>query len=155
MTQIRRAITSDIPQIVHIWKEFVSNHQASFQFFARSPQNSEHYATFLQKKLMETSTLLLISEDINIVNGFIHIEIVNALQGYIKNEYGYIHELIVQESFQGKGIGKMLYKQSIQWLINRKITRVELDIATTNPNAWNFWHALGFKKQNNTYFSEI
>lgn len=153
--KIRPACSLDIPELQRLWKELIDDHKASNDFFSRSAHGHQFYANFISKQLTQKSAMIFVAEIPQSLVGYIHLEISDYHQVYVKNEFGFIHELVVTQAYRFQGIGKQLYNTAMQWFKKHKITRIELDVAASNPKAKQFWQALGFENFMNRLSKEI
>ena len=55
-----------------------------------------------------------------------------------------ITDLGVIESFRRRGIGRSLVEAASGWVRSRGVERVEVRVATRNPEGQAFWRAIGF-----------
>ena len=61
------------------------------------------------------------------------------------NKYAFIHDIAVSQNSRGKGIGKQLIKQAVEWAKQKNLCGLMLETQDNNLNACRFYHKLGFK----------
>jgi ribosomal protein S18 acetylase RimI-like enzyme len=90
---------------------------------------------------------LLVSEYEKEIVGAILFSIVkNPKDDILKDrEFGYIEEMIVKESFRGKGIGKKLLNHAIEDFKSRGIKELEIDVWDNNKIGKGFYEGQEFK----------
>ncbi|MDR6300039.1 GNAT family N-acetyltransferase [Mesonia maritima] len=74
-----------------------------------------------------------------------------------KGKTVHLEDLIVQQNFRGKGIGKALYKKTLQFAVENNVKRVEWVVLNWNKNAVDFYKNSGasvFKEWNTVQFEE-
>jgi ribosomal protein S18 acetylase RimI-like enzyme len=60
-------------------------------------------------------------------------------------DFGYIEELVVKESFKGKGLGTRLLDHAVEALRARGIKEIELNVWENNNSGTGFFENYGFK----------
>ena len=100
-------------------------------------------------KNFETLSFLVILEDNNIV-GYLAYEIKGRRAKKL-----HLDQLVISESFRGKGLGKKLMIEIKNITTKNNCNRIELDCWTFNKNALSFYEHLGFKKQRILYEMKI
>lgn len=88
-------------------------------------------------------TVLLAFEEEKVV-GCIHTMIVSRLA---EGTCGEVVSLVVDESARGKGIGKLLLDESINWLKARGQTKVRIRCNTIREEAHKFYSHLGYTEK--------
>jgi len=74
-----------------------------------------------------------------------------------KGKTVHLEDLIVQQNFRGKGIGKALYKKTLQFAVENNVKRVEWVVLDWNKNAVDFYKNSGanvFNEWNTVQFEE-
>lgn len=79
--------------------------------------------------------------------GFICFEEINQPEDAIKQKIQkvYVHQLSVNEAYQGKGIGKALMACAKDYAVNQKIQCIELEYWAKNEQAREFYRKQGFE----------
>jgi GNAT superfamily N-acetyltransferase len=60
-----------------------------------------------------------------------------------KGKYLYLEDLVVQENFRGKGIGKLLFEAVVEVAKTEKVKRMGWQVLNWNDPAINFYQAYG------------
>ncbi|OHB69244.1 MAG: hypothetical protein A2W23_07170 [Planctomycetes bacterium RBG_16_43_13] len=166
---IRKAATSDVPDIVKMWREMWEGHARLDPRFTTSGCANEIMEKWIDECIHSERALVLIAEDktpdlqpttlpasIKINSSGIPITRDNSIVGYIlalilenppvvtEQFYGYISDLSIVESHQKKGIGKMLLDEVQGWFKASKISYAEINVSVHNAAARGFWLRHGY-----------
>lgn len=102
------------------------------------------FSEWIKKCMGGLAEMIWVAElDGNVV-GFSSCLLSNALQPYINKKIGVIDFIVVDESIQGKGIGKELLGNTLQWF-HDKVDDVELRTMADNLHAVRFYEKYGFR----------
>lgn len=63
----------------------------------------------------------------------------------LRDEAGYIHDLVVDAGHRRGGIGRALVESAVRWFADRGINRVMLGAAPANTGAQHLFRSLGFR----------
>jgi ribosomal protein S18 acetylase RimI-like enzyme len=141
---IRTARPGDIAAMKTIWKAFIDFHLARDPFFERCADGHDRYGEFVAKHLKDEDWYILVAVVDNDVVG----QGIGTVQYYppvyVHGKFGYIQEVAVAEAYRRQGIGTALIEQMIAWFKHRGITRIEVEVATTNEVSNPFWRKAGF-----------
>ena len=101
----------------------------------------------LKKILEDDHTILLVAVSNSKIIGAIIVSIKQISGERWKHNYktGYIEDLIISPNYQKKGIGRLLFKSSEEWLKSKGIHSMELHVWESNKNAMQFYEIIGFK----------
>jgi ribosomal protein S18 acetylase RimI-like enzyme len=64
----------------------------------------------------------------------------------LREESGYVHDLIVDEAHRGKGVATALMEAALAWVRDRGVPRVVLGTAQQNDVAQRLFERLGFRR---------
>ena len=124
-----------LPLFRQLWPEQVLNTEAMNKVYIDNVKRDDRY--------------YLCAETNDRVVGFCSLSLKNSLwqQGYT----GHIDELIVDEEFRRKGVGKELLERIIEIARNKKCCRIELDSAHHRVKAHRFYLNNGFENRANLF----
>lgn len=74
---------------------------------------------------------------------------------FVPRRYVHIHDLVVHESFQKKGIGRLLMQRVHEWTKAQGITDVELDVYEFNKPARTLYEHLGYQTMRRTMWHRL
>jgi ribosomal protein S18 acetylase RimI-like enzyme len=144
---IRRAAAADAPTLGRLGATLMRLHHSfdSARFMA-APANAENgYAQFLTSQLEEPDVLVLVAEKEGRVVGYCYAALEPRSWKELRDAAGFIHDVIVDESCRGAGVGSALMKATMHWMKERRTRRVVLSTAQANPAAQRLFAQLGFR----------
>ena len=124
--QIRPMTIDDHPKIMDIWKTTPG-------IWIDEEDEKEKMIVFLNRN----PGLSFVA----IVSG----EIVGTIKGAQDGRRGYISHMAVIPEYRSCGISKALIEQTIQGLTEQGISKCNLYVLDSNPNALSFWQHNGWK----------
>jgi PhnO protein len=110
------------------------------------------YST-LRKMIASPEWTFLIAEDDGKKVGLLVLLVLPSL--YWGGNYGAITELIVTESYQGKGIGKMLVEEAKRIARSQGCEQLDVSVEVQNESAIGFYEKLGFEKKHADYMMKL
>jgi ribosomal protein S18 acetylase RimI-like enzyme len=140
--QIRQATREDLPALMELWKEFMDHHRARDSHYTRTDEGHLRWADWLGKNLDSPDWRLLVAEEGGIV-GYCLAFLNEYPPVFTTTRYGFVQDLAVTGEQRGRGVGRRLYGAAEAWFRERGVDRVELDVATSNPDAAAFWRRMG------------
>lgn len=144
---IRTASLNDLPGIVHLGKELMSQHQdIDCEYYKLENNFGDLFGNWVKDMVQNPMQLFIVAVDdqTRTVIGFI--------SGYVKNLYpwfcikkvGHISFLIVSLRFRKKGIGKALEKAANDWFKQKNVEFVELYVDNLNTTGKLVWQKFSF-----------
>lgn len=152
---IRHAKHTDVKAIGELWIEFMDFHEGYDSFYRRARNGETAFRDFIDEQISSKSALVLVATDDSAVNAYLLARIESRPPVFEKRRLGSIYDLAVSKHWRRQGIGESLYKESVLWFKKRKIDRIELTIATSNPLAASFWEKHGFMPYHERRFLDI
>jgi ribosomal protein S18 acetylase RimI-like enzyme len=145
---IRRAEQADLPTLGRLGALLVRTH---FDFdperFKAPIQGIEEgYAWFLGKQMRESNVAVFVAEQDQNVAGYVYAELEPESWKELRDEAGFIHDVVVDESRQHSGIGAALVEAAVEWFQDRGAPRVILWTAEQNGGAQRLFSRLGFRR---------
>ena len=104
------------------------------------------YAWFLGTQLAEADALVLVAEHDGVVVGYPIAAIEPRSWKELRDEAGFVHDVMVDERFRGQRIGTLLMDEASAWFAERGMPRVVLWTAERNPSAQRLFARLGFRR---------
>ncbi|SRR6266540_4073042 len=146
--EIRAAEKPDLPALGRLGASMVHLH---FGFdrdrFMRPSANVEQgYAWFLGTQLEEPDVFVGVAEREADVIGYVYAGLEPESWKELRGPAGFIHDLVVDESARGQGIGARLAEAAATWLESKGAPRVMLWSAAKNDVAQRFFERLGFRR---------
>lgn len=144
---IRIADIEDYDGICQVLKNVDRLHSRALPEIFREYNGPARTRQYLQAMMKNESSEILVAESGGKIIGTVHVYIretpdINVLT---HRAYGIMDDLVVCEDMRGCGIGKALMEKAHDWLRDRSINRVELNVWEFNRNAIEFYEGLGYK----------
>jgi GNAT superfamily N-acetyltransferase len=103
------------------------------------------YARFLVSQLHDEDSIVLVAEVGGHIVGYVYAAIEPLSWKELRDECGFIHDLLVADEARKGGIGEALLNAAIEWLRDRKMPRVMLWTAAPNAGARRLFERRGFR----------
>jgi ribosomal protein S18 acetylase RimI-like enzyme len=145
---IRRATDADLAALGQLGALLVRTHYDfdRRRFMAPGSDPEGGYAWFLGTQLTEEDTAILVAEQGGAIVGYVYAVIEPQSWKELREEAGFIHDIVVAESGRGRGVASRLMDAAILWMRTRGMPRVMLFSAHANVNAHRLFERLGFRK---------
>jgi len=143
---IRSAKETDLINLQSIFREENKFHTILEPEFIRDTEDVLRPQE-LKEIIEDDHTILLVAESNFKIVGAIIVSIKRISGERWKHNYkaGFVEDIIILPNYQEKGIGRLLLKNSEEWLKSKGIQSVELHVWESNKNAIQFYEAIGFK----------
>jgi ribosomal protein S18 acetylase RimI-like enzyme len=125
----------------------VRSHHAfdNARFMAPVDSVEEGYAWFLGTQLDKPDAVVLVAERAGEVLGYVFAGIEARSWMELRDEAGFIHDVVVEESARRSGVATRLIEEASAWLEERGAPRVMLWTAQANIPAQRLFAKLGFR----------
>ena len=145
MITIRKAKHNDVERILDLWCEFMDFHEQYDSIYKRSKNGRSKFLKFLKERISDRNSLVLVASEEETICGYLLAKIETKPPVFNERRHGVIFDLATTEKLRRKGIGEKLFHESVEWFNKKKINRVELEVAISNPISMKFWTKMGFK----------
>jgi len=141
---VRRGNSEDVKIAGELWLNFAREQWTYQSDICPHDENRRRWEIFA--RIQADAGLLLIAEEEGKIVGF-------ALLGMglfpLEQEVpsGFLHDLYVEPSKRGHGVGKLLLAKGMEELRRLGCRRVRLSVLAENKQALSFYHRAGFKTQ--------
>lgn len=145
MITIEKAKTDHITHIESLYAQL-------FEFVAKLQpyhfQPAQQDRLFLEHSISDNNSILLVAKDAERIVGFILAKEQQTppYNCFIQRRLVYIYDIIVDSSYRGKGIGKLLLNEVEKWTTDKGIEYVELSVLNENIRATELYEELGYSK---------
>jgi ribosomal protein S18 acetylase RimI-like enzyme len=116
---------------------------ARFMAPGRDPERG--YAWFLGTQLSQRDVCIFVAERDAAVIGYVYGAIEPQSWKELRDEAGFIHDVLVEETARNSGVATALLETAMQWLQGRGVPRVVLWTAHANQPAQHLFASLGFR----------
>ena len=147
-TIIRPATKSDLPALGRLGALLVETHHAfdRDRFMAPRPHADEGYAWFLGTQLGQDDTVIFVAERAGQVLGYVYAGIEPLNWKELRDEAGFIHDIVVDEKGRRTGLAAALIQRALDWLRERGMPRAVLWTAEQNTAAQQLFTRIGFRR---------
>jgi len=144
---IRRAEARDLPELGELGAALMRVHYAFDQLRFLEPGGGDQagYARFLASQLDEDAAMVCVAERQGHILGYVYAAIEPLSWKDLRDEAGYIHDLLVVDEARRLGVGEALLDRAIAWLVERRMPRVLLGTAAQNEMARRLFERRGFR----------
>jgi GNAT superfamily N-acetyltransferase len=144
---IRRAEARDLPAVGELGAALMRTHYAfdPLRFLEPGAGDNAGYSRFLGSQLDEEDAVVLVAERQQTIVGYVYAAIEPLSWKDLRDECGFIHDLLVGDAARGGGIGEALLDAAIEWLREQGMPRVALGTAAQNERARRLFERRGFR----------
>ena len=145
---IRKAVIADLPALGRLGALLLSTHYEfdRQRFIAAGDDAEEGYAWFLGTQLRRPDVAVFVAERGGEVLGYVYAAVEPHSWKELRDEAGFIHDIVVDERGRRAGMASALMGHAIEWLRERGMPRVVLGTADKNHAAQRLFSALGFRR---------
>ena len=141
---LRRASSADIGTLCRLWIDLTEHHAREDSLYAVRPGAAAEIERILRAELHHDDSAIWLAEEGGIALGFCSARIDVAPPIHDEVERAQITDLWVVAESRRLGAGRQLVEVALGWIEGRGVARVEVRVATRNPEGQSFWRALGF-----------
>ena len=144
---VRRATRDDLDAVGRLGAALLNAHYGfdPRRFMAGGDDAEDGYAWFLGTQLDRPDSLVLVAEDSGEVVGYLYAGIEPRNWKELRDEAGFIHDILVDEKSRGAGTARLLMDAALIWFRERGMPRVLLWTAAKNIRAQRLFERLGFR----------
>jgi ribosomal protein S18 acetylase RimI-like enzyme len=148
VTVIRRATRADLPTLGALGDSLLRLH-FDFdprRFIAPDDETAVGYAWFLGQELENPDVVVLVAEQRGEVVGYVYAGLEGQNWKELRDEAGFIHDVIVAPRARAHGLGARLIEAACDWCRERGMPRVLLWVAEQNAGAQRVFERTGFRR---------
>jgi ribosomal protein S18 acetylase RimI-like enzyme len=145
---IRPATPDDLPVLGRLGAHLMRVHYDfdRLRFIAPGDHVERGYAAFLGEQMQDPDCVVLVADDDGRVTGYVYAAIEPLSWKELRDECGYIHDLIVDPEQRGHGAGSALLEAACAWIRDRGMPRVVLGTAEKNTGAQRLFTRAQFRR---------
>jgi ribosomal protein S18 acetylase RimI-like enzyme len=145
---IRPATRADLPTLGRLGALLLRTHYDfdPQRFLAPGGDVEQGYAWFLGTQLGQEDVAVFVAEREGEVVGYVYAGVEPHSWKELRDEAGFIHDIVVDERGRRGGVATALLERAIAWLGGRGVPRVVLWTAERNDAAPRLFAALGFRR---------
>jgi ribosomal protein S18 acetylase RimI-like enzyme len=144
---VRRAEARDVGALGELGAALMRTHYTfdGLRFLEPGQGAEGGYARFLQSQLDEDDAIVFVAEQRSRIVGYVYGAIEPLSWKELRDECGYIHDLLVVPEARRTGVGDALLDAAIEWLREQGMPRVVLGTAAQNDSAKRLFERRGFR----------
>ncbi len=145
---IRRARPADLPALGRLGAALLVVHHEfdRRRFIAPGADPEAGYAWFLGTQLESDDAAIFVAADDHGVMGYVYCGIEPHSWKELRDEAGFIHDLMVAEHARHAGVATQLLDEALRWIAARGVPRVVLWSAERNAGAQRLFARAGFRQ---------
>jgi GNAT superfamily N-acetyltransferase len=144
---LRRATPADQAALGRYGGALMRQHHAFDPERFISVDNPEDgYGRFLVSQLDDEDTIVLVAERAGVVVGYLYGGLEPMSWKDLRAACGFLHDVYVDDSVRGHGVGDRLMREGFTWLVQRGAPRVVMVRAAGNVVAARMAARLGFRE---------
>ena len=145
---IRPATAADLPSLGRLGALLMRVHHEfdRLRFLEPGDQPERGYASFLGAQLRDRESVVLVADIDGRVAGYVYAAVEPLSWKELRDQCGYIHDLVVDPAERGHGAGSQLLEAAVAWLRGRGMPRVVLGTAEQNEGAQRLFARAQFRR---------
>ena len=141
---VREARDKDLDRVAAIWTAITNHHRALDPLFRMRSGADRELEELLRALHRDPDAVVLVYDDAGDLPGMCIARIDRSPPIMVEVERAEITDLGVRDSERRRGIGGVLVDAALDWIRNRGVERVEIQVATGNVEGQRFWRAREF-----------
>ena len=148
IARIRRATREDLDVLGRLGAALMRGHYAydPKRFMPPGAAPEKGYARFLASQLDRADAAIFVADYDGTVAGYVYAGIEPVSWKELRDECGYVHDLVVDDDHRGHGIGTALMDAALAWMSERGVPRAVLCTAQRNERGQRLFEHLGFRR---------
>ncbi len=143
---IRPAQPQDVPAVLPMVAKICALHEAwDPQKYGFLPEVQERYRRWLTTLASNARGVFLVAERESRLVAFLIGAIEDEIPIYRLKEFGFIHDLWVEEEYRHEGIGRQMVMLAIERFKSAGVRQIRLDTALANEPARKLFASCGFR----------
>jgi ribosomal protein S18 acetylase RimI-like enzyme len=145
---IRRAEARDAAALGRLGAALVRDHHGFDQERFLEPRGDVEggYGRFLSAELADDDVAVFVAECDGAVVGYVYAGVEPRSWKELRERAGFIHDVVVDPTARGLGIGSRLIETAAEWLAGRDVSTVMLWTAHENGAAQRLFERMGFRR---------
>ena len=159
---IRPATAADVPAVLPMVEKLAALHEQWDPVrYDYKPRPSEMYRRWLTTRAGDANSVFLVADhqrllaDVPFLVGFLIGTIESNIPIYRTPQYGFIHDVWVEEDYRHEGLGRQMTMLAIEKFRDLGMTQVRLETAGCNEPARKLFASCGFRIATNEMLVEI
>jgi ribosomal protein S18 acetylase RimI-like enzyme len=144
--QIRPAVPGDVPAVLPMVAKICALHESwdpAKYGFVEHPERM--YARWLPSRADDPRAVFLVADAGDRLAAFLIGTVETEIPIYRLKEFGFIHDLWVEEEYRHEGVGRQLVMAAVQRFHELGVKQMRLDTADANEAARKLFQSCGFR----------
>jgi GNAT superfamily N-acetyltransferase len=144
--RVRVARLHEIDRVAALWALITEHHAALDPLFRmrRGPVAEGELCELLRGLHRDPDAEILVYDRNGTPEGLCIVRIDRAPPILEETERAEITDLGVRPDMRRRGVGRLLVDEAQAWVRDRGVARIEIQVATGNPEGQAFWRAIGY-----------
>lgn len=143
---IRPAAAEDVSQVLSMVDKLAAVHQAwDDTRFAYKSDVGEMYHGWLTRMATKDDAVFLVAQADETLIGFLIATVDTNIPVFTPANYGWIHDLWVEENYRNEGVGRQLVMEAVERFGRIGVAQIRLETATLNDAARALFFRCGFR----------
>ncbi len=153
---IRSATPADVPAVLPMVRAIYDLHERfDHPRFGVLPDVLDSYANWLPKRALDPRSVFLVAEDHAMVVAYLIATVEESIPVYEVTHYGFIHDVWVQPSYRGRGIGERMIEEAVRRFTALGMRQIRLETAMDNEGARQLFESCGFRQSSIEMLREL
>ena len=154
---IRPAMLADYQAVSILFEQVDQLHEDALPDLFQASDGPARSQEWFARIVASPDAALFVAEHQGILVGLVlcRVDTSPAFPLFVPRRYVHINDLVVHESFQGKGIGRFLMHHVHEWTKTLGMTDVELDVYEFNMPARTLYEHLGYQTMRRTMWHRL
>jgi ribosomal protein S18 acetylase RimI-like enzyme len=154
--EIRAATVEDVPAILPMVAAIAALHESwDPAKFGYRPHPEEMYRRWLGGRAVDPRSVLLVAQRENRLVAFLVATVEEEIPVYRLKEFGFIHDIWVEEEYRHEGIARRMVMSAIDRFKAMGIKQVRCDTAATNEAARELMRSCGMRPSTTEMLIEL
>jgi ribosomal protein S18 acetylase RimI-like enzyme len=141
---VRTAEPKDLDRVAALWTAITHHHRRIDPLFSMRPEADDALRDLLATMQRDPDCLILVYDDAGDLPGMLIVRIDQSPPIMRETERAEITDIGVRESERRRGIANLLLEVALEWVRECGVSRIEVQVASGNPEGQGFWRARGF-----------
>ena len=143
---IRPATPQDVSAVLPMVDRIAALHESwDPAKYGYRPKPSEMYRNWLSNRATDPRSVFLVAEREDHLVGFLIATVEREIPIYRLEEYGFIHDLWVEEQYRNEGIARQMTMLAVEHFREMGVKQIRLDTAAINEAARALFASCGFR----------
>jgi GNAT superfamily N-acetyltransferase len=143
---VRVALPEDVLAISKLWLKFMEYNAKFDSSFEVKPKITARFAREIQDRLQDPNYRIAVAELDGELVGYSFSYISKKPYFFMLGKFGFFGDLFVLEQYRGRGIGRILVKDTHDYFKRKGVEQIELLVATKNIETIRFWEHQGYTR---------